>query len=473
VTFAVSIIIARMIGPADVGLFVLAFSLNELLNVITAFSVGMALIQFEDESQQLYDSALVLLGVLGILGLLAAAAASAGLLHFHSATAAWFILILGCTRMFDLLVVVPLAKMERGLQFGKMAALMAVTANLGNAAGVGLAWSGFGAWSLLGRELVISSLRIVGAFALADYRFQRTMGSGEARRLMSFSRRVFPARAIDITFERMDRVAVGTMFGVAALGLYQQAKMLAETGTLVMKPVSQLTLNMYSRLRSRATELRASFRVVNHFGIRVTLAGAAVLLVYPEEVIRLLLGPGWVDAAPMLRWLAVYAGLVPFLENVKQLLYAQGMLARSLQLRIIQVGTVLLALALAALRGEVMYAPAGLLAGTILGLAAGLLFVRDVARPILAGILLRPLIAFTVTCGGMLLLAPELPVPPVLHVLLPFAAFLVLVAVLDGPQNVREVSLLYRHLRDRAETSAAPAPVAPADQKPIVQVKVQ
>ena len=63
----------------------------------------------------------------------------------------------------------------------------------------------------------------------------------------------------------------------------------------------------------------------------------------------LLLGERWIEVAPVLRVLALYGGLLPIFHNVKNLFYGLGQTSRWLQLRLIQAGLFVLAVAAGAL----------------------------------------------------------------------------------------------------------------------------
>jgi PST family polysaccharide transporter len=450
--FAINIAVARLLGPADFGIYAFAASINELLNIIGAFSFGIALIQFRDESQRLFDTAFALLALLGAIGLAAAALAAPVLLHLGSATAAGFLLVLAGCRVLNLLAQVPLAQLERGLRYRRFALLGLVSGNLSNLAALALALLGCGPWSLVGRDVLGAGLTLGFAIAWSGYRFRGEVERGEARRLMDFARPMFLSRSLDIVLDRMDRVAVGSFLGNTAVGLYQQARSLAETGLLVARPMSQLTLNLYSRVQDDPERLGHSFQVVNYFLVRLMFAGAAVLLVFPEQTIQLLLGADWVSAAPTLRWLGLYAGILPVFGNAMQLLYGRGALGDNIRLRAVQV--VLLALGIAAAVGSesAQGVAIALLATTGVGLWLSLYFNRDVLAGRLGMIFVTPSLSLGLAVAAMLLLERWLDLaslPLVLVVPLPFLAFGAVLLPLERGRLLRELAYLRGHLARR------------------------
>jgi PST family polysaccharide transporter len=448
--FAIFIAIARLLGPEDFGVYAFVGSINELLGIVGAFSIGAALIQSREESQRLYDTGFALLALLGAIAVVAAAAVAPFLYQLRSPTAAWFILVLAGCRVLTMLAAVPLAQLERALRYRRFALLGVVSGNVSNFSALGLALLGFGPWSLIGRDVLAVAITIVFAFAWSGYRYRGEVHREEARKLMDFARPMFLSRSLDIVFERMDRVAIGAWFGNAAVGLYQQARTLAETGHLVHRPISKLTLNLYSRLQDDPQRLSRSFVVTNYFLVRLMFAGAAVLIVFPGETIQLLLGEEWLAAAPTLRWLGLHAGILPVFGNALQLLYGRGAMWSNIRVRLLMVSLFAVAIAFAIRFASVDAIAVGLLVTTLSGLALALHFNRDVlGREVVGGLFAVPALCLVLTIAALFGAQRWLPLeelPLVALVPLPFLTYLALLAASERGRLLRELGYLRGHL---------------------------
>jgi O-antigen/teichoic acid export membrane protein len=269
---------------------------------------------------------------------------------------------------------------------------------------------------------------------------------------MDFARPMFLSRGLDIVFDRMDRIAVGSFFGNTALGFYQQARTLAETGLLVSRPISQPTLNLYSRLQDDPERLGRSFQVVNYFLVRLMFAGAAVLLVFPEQTIQLLLGEAWLSATPTLRWLGLYAGILPIFGNAMQLLYGRGALGSNIRLRLVQVGMLGLGIAAAVQAASLEGIAISLLATTLAGLWLSLYFNHDVLVGRLGVIFVPPSLSLVAAVAAMLLLQQWVDLsglPLALVVPLPFVAFAAVLLPLERGRLLRELAYLRGYLASR------------------------
>lgn len=334
--FAIMIAVARMLGPADFGLYAFVFSINEFLNIVGAFSLQVALIQAREAPQRLFDTAFAMSFGLGVIGLLAALPVALVLGGAHSQRAAWMLLALGVARLLRLLAQVPYAHLERRLRYGPITVITVVTGNLPNLCAIGFAWRAWGAWALIGRDVLMTVLLFGMTWTWSGYRFRGEVDRPTFRYLFDIAKRLFTAVSVGIVVERVDRVAVGAALGDAATGLYQQARYLAETGFLAIRPVSQLALNLYARVQDDPARLSRSHDLVNLLFVRAMLLGAVALLTFPGEVIQLLLGEEWLGAAPLLRAFGVFAVLVPLIDNVRVLFYGTGHVDRNVRVAVTQ-----------------------------------------------------------------------------------------------------------------------------------------
>jgi PST family polysaccharide transporter len=108
--------------------------------------------------------------------------------------------------------------------------------------------------------------------------------------------------------QQIDGILVGHLFGPHALGLYNRANQLLALPQLhVATPLSQVALATLARLGSQSREfLDHAFKTTNAIA-HLVLPLFAVCIVLPEETVRLILGPQWPEAAPLLRLLAIAA----------------------------------------------------------------------------------------------------------------------------------------------------------------------
>ncbi|HEY6881379.1 MAG TPA: oligosaccharide flippase family protein, partial [Polyangiales bacterium] len=109
-------------------------------------------------------------------------------------------------------------------------------------------------------------------------------------------------------YRNLDYYFLGRFLGMSAVGTYRVAFDLAMTPTqAVLTVVNRSALPVYARLFERPNELRAAFLwTLRSMGILV--APVTALLVFAaEDLLSWVDGGKWIDAAPMVRWLALAA----------------------------------------------------------------------------------------------------------------------------------------------------------------------
>lgn len=395
--FAIQVLIARILGPEDFGLYAFVRAIFELLAFVGGFSLGAALLQARDESQPLYDTALAICVALGLISLLAACAISPLLWIHRSPTAAWFLLTMCFSQILSFSSQVPHARMERHLRYGPISAIGFLTGNVPNLIALGLAWGGIGPWCLVVRDALFAAMTLALELGWSGYRFRGRIERVAARELMSFAWPMFFSRGILILLQRIDSLAVGTMLGNAAIGLYQQARFLSEAGLTATRPITQLSFNLYARVRDDPRLLSRSYEIVNYFLIRLIFAGAVVLLVFPEETLRLLLGDEWLEAAPLLRWLAIYAAFMPVHMNLRQVFNAVGQVVRNVRINLLQVCVFGPAVLVASLTGNLAGVAIALTGSTLLALGVAWWYSRDLVARRPMRLLATPSFAFAIS----------------------------------------------------------------------------
>jgi PST family polysaccharide transporter len=457
--FLIMIGVARLLGPADVGAYAFVVALNEFLNMVGAGSVGHAVLQSRDDSTILHDTAYSITGILGLIGLVAALAVAPVLYLQRGPDAAWFILILGVARIATLLSGVPIALMERSFRYGRLAWLSTLTGVVPNLFALFLAWRSFGPWSLIARDVLVAASMFGLSHAWTRQRFRFRMRQPEARRIMDFYRPMFVSRSLDTILGRIDRLAVGAFFGNAVLGLYHQARLFSEIAPMALRAVNQLAFNLYSRVQDQGERLSRAAGLVNYFLVRASFALASVFLVFPEPAIRVLLGEAWVGAAPMLRWLALCAGLVPTLDNFQWLLYARGEMRRGVQLRLAQLAVFAPAVGVALLLGDATGVAAALSASTLSAVGVAVWFNRGVLGREALRVFLTPcvvLLATAALCAALGAVGALRGVPAPLLPALPPILFAALLLVAERNTVFREVAYLRAQFAQSAEPGALP-----------------
>ena len=230
---AFSIILARILGPA-------AFGLIDLTNVVITFSnyfvrmgIGPALVQAQTLTDQDINFAFTFAFLIGLL-------ISALVILSSSMIAAFFLKpelgpilqMTGISLFLTALSSVVVGILQRQMEFKKIVITETIGFILGSGlVSVGLAYLGYGVWSLVIGLLVNRLVQLTLAFVVLRYRFRPNWNFRMHDRLVKFGTQYSINSLLEYFSANLDTVTVGRFFSTAQVGLYTTAYSLANLPT--------------------------------------------------------------------------------------------------------------------------------------------------------------------------------------------------------------------------------------------------
>lgn len=293
-------VMARLLGPAEFGLYSLALPTVTFLLMLADGGLGASLAREDSSAKAVWSSAfwvlqvtsLVLtLGVVAWSFVLAAISGQPRLPPLMSALAVSLIL-LG-------LSVLPSARLMQQGRIG-VGAVADLIANLvGAAVGVGMAFAGFGAWSLVGQYLTTFGFRTAALNVVSPFLPGRVLKLKPLLPHLAVGGSAVGVRLVDFAGRLVESAAVSRFAGSALLGAYtlanQAPRMICEGAS------NPLWASLYvqalrgepeavAQAHARLTRLLA----LGLFPLSFITAAAA------PQWVHLLLGRGWEATGPLL-----------------------------------------------------------------------------------------------------------------------------------------------------------------------------
>lgn len=347
--FAVYAALARILGPCIFGLVAVAWVYVGFTQIFSQQGLGTALIQRLHLDAEHLDAAFWL----GLAVACALCAASVAASHwiaeiFQAPAAAPLIGWLSLTLPIYALASVPGSLLARELRFQPIAMSALAGTLAGGAVGLAMAWTGFGAWSLVGQGLTGASVICGWQAAAAGWRPRFRFSRRHARDLYGFSLALTGKDVLWFFAGRSDAALVAYGFGPVALGAYSLARKLINTlfgGTLAA--AQSAALPAISRLQEDLPRFRQAVTDFCEWSVLLTLPIIAGAGVAAPELIRCIAGPKWTAAVPALRALAAYGCVRVLLGFVYPVLTAAGRMRLYLGLEIGLAATTVAACALA------------------------------------------------------------------------------------------------------------------------------
>mgnify|MGYP001279911148 CR=1 FL=1 len=391
--FAANLVLARLLFPRDFGAFALAVSSVELLSILAGFSFSQGIIQMGAEDDIVDTAFMLTLWTSGALFLIGGIAFLVIRVAYHADFAVLFFSLF-VLRIVSLFTYVYSAQLERELHYSALSQIRVVAAVLGAAAALFMAARGAGVWSLFDRELATTIVTFAGLIAATRWVPRFRYNRETARALWIFGYQIFLARTLESVWYRSGSFLLGVFGGVLSLGFYDRARYLAELGQYVVSfGAVQVAFPVYARLQSNVDQLSEAYRLTHYFLIRLMYPMLICVALFPREILSVLYGTRWLEAAPVLRWLAVYAFLFPIIDNIKVLLTGIGRLREAVWVRVWQAAVTIAVSAIAIPYWAAKGVAAAATLGDLAALAAGYIFLRTSVHDLALGSYVRPTIA--------------------------------------------------------------------------------
>lgn len=304
---AAVVIIARLVSPADHGRYAMAATVFFVVVLFRDAGLGAAAIQAPSlsaaQSSALFKAHLLLGAVLASVTLAVAPLAAAffdepqvlGLLAGMSAA----LLLIGLGGW-------PRVLLSRELRFVELNRLETIAAIAATGAMIVAAFAGAGAFTFVVFLLISEAIVAVGAWRSCRWRPRERAAWASLTHLLRPGMHVTGHQALAAVVQQLESVFMGRWFGPGALGLYNRpTQLLALPNQHVSVPLTQVLTASLSRIGPKGDGFAAHLGQTANLIAHLTLPISAVCVALPDEIVRLLLGAAWPQAAPLLRWISI------------------------------------------------------------------------------------------------------------------------------------------------------------------------
>jgi len=305
-TFTLGIILARLLVPADFGVYALALAALTILVSMNDLGVGVAIIRWQgDPARAARTATSISIGasIAMYAVTFALAPVIADLLDSPAATPVLRLITFAV--VIDGFSGIPNALLERAfLQKRRLAAdLSGIVVNA--AVVLSLAVADFGPYALAWAIVAGNFVTAVGILILAPKRPRPGWNTPDARALVSVGLPLAGASLLVFAMLNVDYFVIAGLLGATALGFYLLAFNLASwPPNLLTVAIRRVSIPAFSQLASDRKVLYSRFTQIFGVVMTVTLPVAALLSILAVRVVVVLYGSRWLPTAQALIVLA-------------------------------------------------------------------------------------------------------------------------------------------------------------------------
>ncbi len=316
VTWLSTILVARLLSPADYGLIGLAGIYIGFAEQVNEFGIGTAIIQRKDLREQdikgIYTISIMIgVAMTTLTFFLAPAFAS----FFKEVRLTDIIRLLSFTFLINSAKSVQRNLMVRDMRFAELAKMTGGAHILTSLSTLVLACTGFGVWALVIQYLLRNLILFIWAFLYERRLPGKIKEFSRLKEMLSFGAGVSGSNLLFSIIRNIDSLIVGKLLGKITLGYYSFAQVLADKPfEKVLSVFSQVFLPVFSKIQDDHIKRKQYFFRILQLEILILTPVFVTLILVAPELVHVVLGNKW---QLMVVPLQLFAGIAIFkyIEN--------------------------------------------------------------------------------------------------------------------------------------------------------------
>ena len=290
-SFFVTTILAREIGPSAFGLVALAIVFEFLFLYLMESGLSQVIIQKKEINPNEINTAFTLNVLLG---------AVFTLFFFLSANLMSLkIFLISFSR-------IHVALLEKYYKFKTLALISAPVRLFSGSLAVFLVYSGFGFWSYIYYNLVQAALLSAALFSFSGYKVKLHLSNECLKRLLPLGIQFSATRLLNTLSEKIYYIVIGKYYDISTLGLYQRADVIRRSSSEEFSTIiNRVFFPFFSSKCNTVFEFFETYKKVAPFYSLFFFLASAIIISLSDSLIYILLGEEWEQSSAFLKFLSV------------------------------------------------------------------------------------------------------------------------------------------------------------------------
>ena len=296
IQLGVLVVLARLLTPKDFGLVAAAQVIVAFATIFTQLGVGPAIVQRTKLETRHLRVAFTVSCLLGLaFTVLIALLANPISRFFRMPDLLPMIQLMSGAFLLKSLSVVPESLLYRELKFRCLAGIEIFSLVFGfGAVGIGLAWAGYGVWSLVIAYMAQYALTSLILLMVQPHPKSPSLEQSALGDLLILGGGFTLGKIFNNVAFQGDNLAVGHVLGADALGIYGRAYQLMVAPVILLgQVIDRVLFPAMGKVQHQPKKLGMAYRRGVSMIASITLPLTAVLVIAAPEIIEVLLGRGW------------------------------------------------------------------------------------------------------------------------------------------------------------------------------------
>lgn len=309
--FLTTLLLARLLNPADFGLLGMATVFTGFIAVFNDFGLGSAVVQRRNLDQETISTIFWLTIAVGVITTLITVLISPIAANFYSQPELKPLLsFLSITFLLNSIGQVQFSLLMKALNFRHIALIESFSGLLGGIVAIVLAFMDWGVWSLAIQLVVSVGVASIIYWVISDWRPNFVFEKANLRGIVNYSGGLFGFNIVNYFSRNADYLLIGRFLGPGPLGLYTLAYRLMQFPIQnITAVVNRVLFPTLSKIQEKNEKIRTGFIKASQYIAFITFPLMIGLLILAPEFILIAFGRKWVFVIPIVQILAL-VGLV-------------------------------------------------------------------------------------------------------------------------------------------------------------------
>ncbi|WP_423998834.1 lipopolysaccharide biosynthesis protein [Maribacter sp. IgM3_T14_3] len=326
ISFALGIVLARLLTPAEYGTFGLLIVFITISQVFIDSGFSQALIQTKERTQNDISTVLSFNIIVAIICYIILFFTAPLLAEFYVIPELKNLLrVLAISLILNSLFTVPSTLLTIEMNFRQIAKITFVSTLISGILAISAAYIGWGAWSLVVQVLVKGVVSTILFWLTIDKFPKLNFHQKSFKKLFSFGSRLLISNLLANILSNLNAILIGKYIGTKQLGFYTRGTQFTDMAySVINSSINSVLLPSLSTVQSDIEVLVSYCRTLLKMTALITIPIFLCLAIYAEPLIILLLSKKWAMAIPIMQIFCI-ARLITIMTGISSnMLYVIG-----------------------------------------------------------------------------------------------------------------------------------------------------
>lgn len=307
-SFIKTIVIARILSPYQFGLFGIATLVLVFVEILTETGVNIFLVQKKEDIDKYISTSWIVSVIRGALISLVILLTSSFVSNFFKAPASFnLLLFISAVPLLRGFINPSIVKFQKELKFTSELYYRTGTFFVETVFSIFLVVLTKSVEGLIWGMIIGVVFEIFISHLMIKPRPTLSFNPELFREVVGFGKWITASTIFNYFYQHGDDMAVGRILGTRSLGIYDMAYRISLIPISdIADVIFRVTFPVYVKISGDMHRLRRAFIRSLSLVILLVLPICIILFLFPREIITLILGDKWIEAASVLRVLAVF-----------------------------------------------------------------------------------------------------------------------------------------------------------------------